>query len=906
MSKAKKRLLIIDSNALIHRAFHALPMLTSPTGEPTGAVYGYATILLKTIREFKPSYIAATFDRKEKTFRHDEYAEYKAHRVAAADELYAQIPVVKDLLEALGIPVFEKAGYEADDMIGTIATIVSREHPDIESIIVTGDQDTLQLVTDSVKVLMPHKGLAETKLYDADAVRERFGGLNPEQLIDYKALRGDPSDNIPGVKGIGEKGAVALLTDFSTIENLYKNIESDKIKDKTRELLKTYQESAILSKRLATIVCDAPMDFTITDCHLQIARKEAVIKLFQKLGFRKLLPQINTLPSTPEAPLVIEQKAKIRADKANYQLVDTAGKLEKFLNQLKKQKQFVFDTETSELNPFASEIVGFSFSWRAGSGYYLPANMVGLGRETLNAIFSDSNILKIGHNLKFDRQVIETHGFTLANASFDTMIASYLLNAGHRQHGLDALAFVELGYEMQPIEELIGKGKTEISMTEVPIEKVSWYACEDADITWQLYQKFSQELPEKNLQKLFDTLEMPLVEVLAAMERLGIKIDGQQLEKLSDKHGKRLKKIEQEAYEMAGKEFNLASPKQLKEVLFTTLQISTDGIGKTKTGISTAANELEKMRGKHPIIELILEYRELSKLKSTYLDALPQLIEEHDGRVHTSYNQTVAATGRLSSNAPNLQNIPIKTELGAEIRTAFIAKKGMRLVKIDYSQFELRIAATLADDQALIKAFQSGHDIHTQTAAAVHDVDPSDVTPAMRRQAKEINFGIIYGMGAWGLAQRTGIPPKEAQQFIDKYFERFQGIKRYLTETIASARDKGYVETMFGRRRYLPEINASNGAVRGGAERMAVNMPIQGTQADIIKLAMIEIYRQHPDVRMMLQVHDELVFEIPEAEVEKIVPELIRIMTTVVELKVPIAVEASVGSNWGDTEPFKA
>ncbi|MEI6288184.1 MAG: DNA polymerase I, partial [bacterium] len=620
-----------------------------------------------------------------------------------------------------------------------------------------------------------------------------------------------------------------------------------------------------------------------------------------------------------------------------YELIDKKN-LKTFLAELSIQKEFCFDTESTGLDPFSSKLLGISFCWKVGTAYYLPIDLIEVNAKKIKAIFADESIKKIGHNLKYDMEVLNqfcssssqgevpegrrglpTARQTTPNPSlerrgtaglyFDTMIASYILNPGVRQHGLDTLAFVEFGYQMQPIEALIGKGKDQVSLAEIPLEKVSWYSCEDADFTFRLYDKFKKELADSGMAGLFHDLEMPLTTVLADIETNGVKINDKALKKLSVEFDGRIKIIEKKVWKMAGEEFNLASPKQLKEILFEKMKISSVGIGKTKTGLSTAAAELEKMKGEHEIIDLLIEFRELSKLKSTYLDALPLLINKKDGRVHTSFNQTVTATGRLSSSEPNLQNIPIRTETGGQIRKAFIAEKGFQIMKADYSQIELRIVASLADDQQMLKIFNDGGDIHTMTAALIHGIPASEVTKEIRRTAKEVNFGVLYGMGAWGLSSRTGISNAEAQEFIFKYFSAFSGVKKWLEETIVMARDKGYVETLLGRRRYLPEINSSMGQVRSSAERMAVNHPIQGSAADMIKLAMIEINnglpKVSPESRMILQVHDELVFELPETEIKKVAKFINDTMCSVMKLRAPIEVEVSVGDNWGETEKIK-
>lgn len=956
MATKKQKLVIIDCNALIHRAWHALPPLADKNGKLTNAVYGFTMIFIKALKDLKPEYLAATFDLKGKTFRHEQYQEYKATRVKQPDEFYDQIPVVKEVLRAFNVPIYEKQGFEADDVIGTIANLKTVDRPDIDTIIVTGDQDCLQLVDYNTRVLSPHKGFSETILYGEAEVKEKFGGLAPKQLIDYKGLRGDTSDNIPGVKGIGEKGAIDLLTNFHTLDGIYKNIKSEKIKDRTRELLIEQKDQAYMSKKLATIVTDVPLDFKLEKTRFHGYNQNAVIDIFQRLNFKSLMRQLSTLSQAGievttgqgglfdkkseeknSAPLSSRAKRGIsskkddkketkpineRVGKQDYQLINDKKSLKGFLADLKKQAEFCFDTETTSLNPFEAQLLGISFCWNVGEAYYVTEPMIKIVEDDLAKIFENKKIKKIGHNLKYDIEIVSQYFFSDAlktrhtlslqqveNIYFDTMVASYLLNPGSRQHSLDTIAFVELGYQMQSIEELIGTGKAQINMSDVPVEKVSWYSCEDADICFRLYQKFAPELEQQNIFGLFENLEMPLVQVLADVERNGVKIDSKFLTNLSKELSKKIITLEKNIYKLANTEFNVASPKQLKEVLFEKMKISSEGLGKTKTGISTGASELEKLKGEHEIIDLILEFRELSKLKNTYLDALPLLVDKDDGRVHTSFNQTVTATGRLSSSEPNLQNIPIRSELGAQIRTAFIAEPGYKLVKADYSQIELRIVASLSDDTNMIGIFKSGGDIHTQTAAIINNIKPEEVTKEMRRKAKEVNFGVLYGMGAWGLASRTGISNHEAQDFINKYFTAFKKVKKYLDETVEIARDKGYVETLLGRRRYLPEINSSMNQVRSGAERMALNHPIQGTAADLIKLAMIEINKKlaevSPKSRMILQVHDELVFEVPDKELKKVAEFIKEKMCSVLKLKAPIEVEVSAGDNWGETEKIK-
>lgn len=910
MTASKQRLLIIDGNALIHRSFHAIPPLTNNKGEQVNAVYGFANTLLKAWKEFKPTHIVATFDLKGPTFRHEQFEAYKATRVKAPDELYEQIPRVKEMVRSFNIPIIEKQGFEADDMIGTITT----QEADIDKVIITGDMDTTQLVDDHTKVYTFRRGMSDSVLYDAAAVRQRYG-LDPDQIIDYKALRGDPSDNIPGVKGIGEKTATDLLQKFGTLEKLYTELADETkkalaISESVREKLISYKSDAFMSQKLATIKRDAPIHFHLPDALAHEYDRATVVKMFQDLNFKSLLTKLPVVEvkQSParQSALVFDAAAPVPQKKGhNYTLVDRDETFELFLAELKKQKMFAVDTETTSLNPWEAKLLGLSFSWAKGEGWYVMAKEKYL--DQLRPILRDKEIAKIGHNLKYDAEVLRLQKVEIAPLFFDTMLASYLLNPGTRQHSLDALAFTEFGYEMMPIQALIGpNGKKQISLADVPAEKVSWYSCEDADFTWRLYEKLGPKLEEVDVRGLFDKLEMPTLEAIIEMELNGVLIDVDFLQSMSKEMKTELKKIEQKIYSFAGGEFNINSPTQLKEVLFEKLKISTEKIGRTKTGVSTAADELEKMKDAHPIIPFISQYRELSKLVSTYLDALPELVNKKTGRVHTSFNQAVTATGRLSSSDPNLQNIPIRTDIGEKIRHAFIADRGYRIISADYSQIELRIIASMAKDEKMIASFNAGEDIHARTAANVHGVPLEKVTPQMRRAAKAINFGIIYGLGYVGLSQGAGISRDEAKEFIAKYFAIHAHIKLWLDSTKELAHKKGYVETLLGRRRYFPDINSSNGMLRSQAERMAINAPIQGTAADLMKMAMIAVHeglhRISKEAKLLLTVHDELVVEAPMDDVEKVSKFLKEAMTNVYILNVPIEVEIGSGKNWGETK----
>lgn len=904
----KQKLLIIDGNALIHRSFHALPPLTNKNGEQVNAVYGFATTLLKAWKELKPTHIVATFDLSGPTFRDEIYKEYKATRVKAPDELYEQIPRVKEMVKSFNIPIYEKKGFEADDVIGTI----TKEAPGVESIILTGDMDSMQLVDDHTKVYTMRKGLSDTILYDPAGVQERYG-LRPDQVIDYKALRGDTSDNIPGVKGIGEKTATELLQQFDTLDELYTALadntkKAQALKDGVKEKLITHKSDAFLSKKLATIKRDVPIDFDLDAAALKNYDRQKVIAMFQDLNFKSLLTKLPEIdPKTgKQAVLHFDLTAPVPQKKGhNYTLVNDEATWKKFIAELKKQTVFAVDTETTGLDPWIAKLLGLSFSWQVGEGWYVVAKEEWL--DELRKILEDPKVAKVGHNMKFDAKILKLNGVDIAPLFFDTMLASYLLNSTSRQHSLDALAFTEFGYEMMPIQALIGpKGKKQLSMEDVPLEKLGWYSSEDADFTWRLYDKLRPKLAKQSTTGLFHDIEMPTVHVLVDMELTGIKIDTEFLAEMSKRVHADLKKVEQKIYTLASGEFNISSPIQLKEVLFTKLKISTEGLGKTKTGVSTAADELEKMKDRHPIIPLISQQRELSKLLSTYIDSLPEMVNAKTGRIHTDYNQAVAATGRLSSNNPNLQNIPIRTNLGAEIRKAFVADRGKRLLSADYSQIELRIIASMAKDEAMMASFKNGEDIHARTAANINGVSLDKVTHQMRRAAKAVNFGIIYGLGYVGLSQGEGISRQEAKEFIDKYFQIHKNIKQWIDNTKELAHEKGYVETLFGRRRYFPEINSSNGMLVASAERQAINHPIQGTAADLMKLAMIKVHAGLPAVskesKLLLQVHDELVVEVPIDDVEKVSKFLEKTMDSVYTLNVPIEVEVGVGKNWGEAK----
>lgn len=905
MSSRKPKLIIIDGNAIVHRAFHALPPLTTKDGTVVNAVYGFLNIIFKVIKEYKPEYVAVTFDVKGPTFRHEKFKEYKATRKKQPDELYAQIPMIREAVRAFGFAQYELPGFEADDVIGTITKQVPES---VDSYIVTGDMDALQLIDDHTFVFTMRKGVSDTIVYDKELVKEKYQGLTVDQMIDYKALRGDPSDNIPGVKGIGEKGAINLLLEYKTVETIFEHI--DEITGATHKKLLAGKADAMLSKDLATIKCDVPIDFSLEQTRVQGFNRAAVIKIVQKYEFKSLLKQLPDLQkATGAQPSLFDKVDAVESEEevdylgsSSYKLVKIAAAAKKLAKELAAQTIFAFDTETTSLDPMQCELVGFSVCWKRERAYYITGDLV----SHFKAVFENAKIEKIAHNFKFDMKVLRaTSGITVQGISYDTMLASYILNPGTRGHSLDSLAMTEFGYEMMSYESLVGKGKKVIPLAEVPLNKLAFYAAEDADYTWRLYQVFKPRVEKAKLETILQ-MEIACVPVLANMEMAGICIDSEFLKRMSTKLTKEINTLEKKIYKLAGKEFNVASPKQLKEILFDVLDIKTEGLKKTKTGISTAASELEKMRDIHPIINLISEYRELAKLKSTYVDALPKLVNPKTNRIHTNYNQVITATGRLSSTDPNLQNIPIRTELGKKIRRAFIAPSGKVLLSLDYSQIELRVVAHMVNDKKFIEAFKSGADIHTRTAAEINGVAEDEVTKEMRRDAKAVNFGILYGMGTFGLSRDSGMSNIDSKEYLDTYFENHPAIKKYIEDTKQSTRDTGYAATMFGRKRLLPDINSGMGMVRAAAERAAINMPVQGTAADLMKMAMLDVAQEIDagkiDAVMLLQVHDELVFEVDEKQAIKVAKQIKDIMEAVYKLKVPLIVDVGVGNNWLELE----
>ncbi|MBC8183678.1 DNA polymerase I [candidate division KSB1 bacterium] len=898
-----KTLYLIDSMAMAYRSYFALqraPLITSK-GENVSAVFGFLKSVLRILDEQKPDYFAAVFDTPHRTFRHEMYPEYKATREKMPEEMSDQLPRIKEMLEILNIPIVEVPGFEADDVMGALAKLAEPEK--IETYLVTGDKDFMQLVSPLTRIYNPKRINENPEVMDELGVLNKVG-LPPEKIIDYLGLMGDSSDNVPGVPGIGPKGAYTLLSQFKNMDEIYKNL--DKVKsESTKNKLAQNKELAFLSRKLVTIDTEVKVPVEIINLTTNQPDKPRAFALMKELEFNSLL---NRFAESKETQQV------------EYVTIKDMPQLQKLAANLNNCKQFTLDLETTDVDPMRAEIVGLSFSWKEGEAFYVPVDsaagavaddlfskkeFTGLPAQKvldiLNPTLIDQNIKKCGQNIKYDLMILSRVGIEVQGVDFDTMVASYLINPSLRQHNLDALALQYFNYQKVPTSDLIGKGKNQISMADVPVEKVSFYACEDADYTQRLRTELEKGLADRDLRKLFDDVELPLLPVLMKIEKNGVSLDVPFLHKMSKQLDLGLSKNQEKIFKLAGQEFNINSPKQLSEIMFTKLDLPV--IKKTKTGPSTDVSVLETLAKDHELPQEILEFRQLSKLKSTYVDALPRLINPKTGRVHTSYNQTVAATGRLSSSNPNLQNIPIRTEIGRQIRKAFVPIDSNHiLIDADYSQIELRIMAHLSKDKALIKAFEQGADIHRSTAARVFKVEPEDVTDDMRRRAKEVNFGIMYGMGAFGLSNRLDIPQDEAEMFIYNYFSYYPGIQEFMEESKQMARDKGYVTTLLNRRRYLPDINSDNRRMREFAERNAINTPIQGTAADLIKVAMINISQKLKEkklkTKMIMQVHDELVFETPNVELDDAM-ELIRYeMENAIELDVAIKVDIDTGMNW--------
>jgi DNA polymerase-1 len=964
-------LVLLDGNALYHRSFHAFPEeIATSAGEPTNAVFGFTRMLLDVLRIVRPSYLIVTFDRPTPTFRHEQYSAYKAHRPPMPDALRAQFPRVREIVAAFNIPIYERDGYEADDLLGTLA--LQAKQRGIPVVIATGDLDTLQLVDDTTRVTFarsPRRG--EFEYYDRDTVMARFG-FEPSLIVDYKALVGDTSDNIPGVPGIGAKTATKLIQDYGTLEEILAH--RDDLPARTRAQLTEHEESARKSKRLAMIVRDAPVSLDLEGARALRYDPDRVLALFRELEFHSL---VDRLPRTaedtaaaahapqpggtaggangrdevgagaagrqlslfaeselqaveeqggdlgPTAGFAVAPQPHVTATTGtNTLVIDTAEALDVLARSLEGAPIFALDLETDTVDEMHAQIVGFAFSMGTGEAYYIPTGHLTPSAEEasevprqlplgdvlarLRPVLESEQAAKTGHNAKYDMMVLARHGVQLGGLRSDTMVAAYLLNPGRRSLGLKELTFEQLGVIMQPISELIGTGKKQITMAQVPIVAAANYAGADADMTLRLTTALEPKLREAGLEQLYREVELPLISVLAHMELAGIRLDRAFLQRMGRDLDEQLAALEHEAYAAVGHEFNLNSPKQLGEIVFGELKLPRGR--KTKTGYSVEAAVLEGLRGAHAVVDLILEYRTLSKLKSTYVDGLLALINPDDGRVHTSFNQTIASTGRLSSSNPNLQNIPIRTEVGKRIRQAFLADEGEQLLTADYSQIELRILAHITQEPALVAAFEHDVDIHAATAAQLFKLALGEVTPEQRRLAKTVNFAVLYGQSAFGLANTTGMSNSEAAEFIRNYEQTFPRVREYVQSTLQQARTRGYVETLLGRKRFFPDFATLIPNMRQEAEREAINMPIQGTNADMIKIAMVHLDRQLREMRlgaqMILQVHDELVLEVPDRELDAVAALVREAMAGAMRLSVPIKVEMRAGRNWYDVQPL--
>ncbi|MBI3899453.1 MAG: DNA polymerase I [Gammaproteobacteria bacterium] len=891
---APATLVLVDGSSYLYRAFHAMPNLSNSHGEPTGAIYGVANMLRKLLADYQPAYVAVVFDAKGKTFRDDIFAEYKANRAPMPSELSQQIESIHAIVQALGLPLLQIEGVEADDVIGTLARRATASG--LHTLISTGDKDMAQLVDAQVTLV---NTMTDTT-YDRAGVVDKFG-VPPECIVDYLALVGDSVDNIPGVAGVGPKTAAKWLQQYGSLDALV--AQAGAITGKAGENLRAGLPTLPLARELATIKCDVELPLSPTELQRRSPEVDRLRELYARFEFRSWLADLGGMNTTP-APAA--QPAK------HYDTIFDEQLLDQWLERLGKATLFAFDTETTSLDAQRAELVGVSFTDRCGEGAYVPLAHIYPGAPAqldraqvlakLKPLLEDRSRLKVGHNLKYDMNVLANYDIKLAGIGYDTMLESYVLDSTASRHDMDSLALKYLGYKTIKYEDVTGKGKAQINFCEVPIEQASTYAAEDADVTLRLHEHLWPRLQETaSLASLFREIELPLAPVLAHMERTGVHIDVDMLRTQSSEIARRLLELEQEAHSAAGQPFNLDSPKQIQEILFQKLKLPV--LRKTPTGQpSTNEDVLAELALDYSLPQLLLEYRGLAKLKSTYTDKLPEMINPNTGRVHTCYQQAVAATGRLSSTEPNLQNIPIRTAEGRRIRQAFVAAPGARIVSADYSQIELRIMAHLSADSGLIGAFAKGIDIHRATAAEVFSVAPEAVTDEMRRNAKAINFGLIYGMSAFGLARQLKIDRSAAQQYVDLYFARYPGVKAFMDRTREQARTQGYVETLFGRRLHLQDINASNAGRRQGAERAAINAPMQGTAADLIKIAMLRVDRwireSAAPVRMVMQVHDELVFEIAEPFIPVALEHIRECMTQVKKLDVPLVVDIGVGHNW--------
>ncbi len=888
---SRKTIYLVDGSAYIYRAYHAIRNLSNSKGIPTNATFGFTKMLLKLMADKNPEYAGIFFDTPGPTFRHRMYSDYKANRPPMPEDLVVQLPYIKAIVDGFNLKMIEMAGFEADDLIGTISRKALSQGFSV--IMVTGDKDFMQLVSDGAIIWDPMKD----HLTDTESIQQSFGVL-PSQMIDIMGLSGDTSDNIPGVHGIGPKTAAALIRQFGSIPLLYERIHQVS-QQKQREKLLQQKEQALLSRDLVTIDTQAPIDFIPDAFRVTNVKDDALAAIYQELEFKQL-----------QHKKVIQQDLS----KKSYRMITRMEELHDLTKQLEAAGRFSLDTETTSLDPMQAKLVGISISYRTDEAFYIPVGHtdtdgvvqlpIGKVLQTLQPLLGNPNIQKVGQNIKYDWIVLQQHGIRLEGVFFDTMLASYLIDPSKRAHGLDQIALDFLDHKMISYEEVAGKGKAAISFADVPLEKASVYACEDADITLKAFHVLSPMLEEFGLRSLFEKVEMPLVRVLMKMEMQGICVNKDKLRELSKSFETRLDRIEEDIYRLAGETFNIKSSQQLGAILFDKLGLPVQKKTKKKTGYSTDVEVLTFLAERHELPALVLKHRTLAKLKSTYADALIELINPESNRLHTSFNQTITATGRLSSSEPNLQNIPVRDDDGREIRSAFIPREGWKLVSADYSQIELRILAHYAEDPILIEAFQNDEDIHTRTASEVFEMLPSFITPEIRRQAKAINFGIVYGMSPFGLSRALGISQKMAKTYIDHYFSRYKGVKQFIDRTIEATRKSGRTTTLLDRIRLLPDINSSNQNLRQFAERIAINTPIQGTAADLIKLAMINVSAAFEEqgfrTAMILSVHDELVFEVPTEELAAVQKSVKTVMEEVWRLRVPLKVNIACGENWAE------
>ncbi len=932
-SGKKAKFVIIDAMALAYKGYYAFISrpLTTASGEPTSAVFGFLNQLFKIIEDTKPDYLAVGFDSKEKTFRHERYENYKSSRQAMPEDMIPQIQRIKEVIEAFNIPIYILPGYEADDLIGT--ALKEAEQKGFDCYAITPDKDYIQLISPNIKIIKPGKSTDEIIILDEDRIKEEMG-FEPIQMIDYLALVGDSSDDIPGVAGVGPKTAVPLIQKFKTLENIYKNIDQIEKASLVNKLTEN-KENAFLSKELATIKTDTPFHMNFDDAKFHNPDIDRLLKLFSDLEFKsfpaklkKIFEEEETLSDNSTEWTEKKDSDSIQQsqdtdvfdrNKVKYKLILKKEEAKKLADKLAESDLFVFDTETDGLDTLNIKLAGCAFSLKSKEAFFIATNPHAessslfefdlVDRLPVNdfvkifkPLFENDAIKKVCQNGKFDIGVLRHYGIDVKNFFFDTMLASYVIDPDEK-HGMDELSKKYLSYTPIPLTDLIGSKKNPDNIFTVDANQLSDYSCEDADITYRLYELLSKELKKEKLEKLAYEIEFPLVPVLEDMERTGVRIDIKSLKEFSDQLKQYLENYSSEIIRHAGENFNINSTQQLQKILFEKLNLTPTT--KTKTGYSTDAKALESLKGSHPIIDVISDYRQVSKLKSTYADALPQLIHQSTGRLHTSYNQAAVSTGRLSSNDPNLQNIPIRTELGKEIRKAFIPRDSNYLIlSADYSQIELRIMASICGDETLKNAFRDGEDIHRRTAALIFHVDPKDVTGDMRRKAKEVNFGILYGLGPFGLKTRLGISQSEAKAIIDDYFSSFKSVRNFMDASVSSAKKKGYAETLYGRRRFLKNINSKNRILQQFEARVAVNMPIQGTAADMIKIAMIKIHseleKRKSRTKMVLQVHDELVFDAHKDEIDELKPLIKELMETALPLEVPIVAETGIGINWLD------